>query len=113
MKKFDLHWVNGEVQRVEGIDIVDALLRAGYRHDKISELDHYSTVKIHSLGKYIVEKSDGSAVDPNAMYFVLRIDTDPHARVALRAYARSIRASNPDFANKLDKWIESRPEEAQ
>ena len=61
------------------------------------------------FGKYKIEKTDGSQVDPNAMYFVLRIDTDPHARVALRAYARSIRASDPEFANELDEWIESRP----
>ncbi len=59
--------------------------------------------------KYKIEKTDGSPIDPNAMYFVLRIDTDFHARVALRAYARSIRSTDPDFANELDKWIENRP----
>jgi hypothetical protein len=63
----------------------------------------------HLLDKYKIEKVDGSPVDPNAMYFVLRIDTDYHARVALRAYARSTRASDPEFANELDAWIESRP----
>ena len=61
------------------------------------------------FSKYKIEKADGSRVDPNAMYFVLRIDTDPHARVALLAYARSIRASEPEFANELDEWIENRP----
>lgn len=61
------------------------------------------------FGKYKIEKADGSPVDPNAMYFVLRIDTDVHARVALRAYARSIRNADPVLANELDEWIESRP----
>ena len=65
----------------------------------------------HLYNKYKIEKADGSPVDPDAMYFVLRIDTDPHACVALRAYARSIRASDPDFADELDEWIESRPRE--
>ena len=61
------------------------------------------------FGKYKIEKADGSPVDANAMYFVLRIDTDVHARVALRAYARSIKYTDPVFANELDEWIESRP----
>jgi hypothetical protein len=64
------------------------------------------------FSKYKIEKADGSPVDPNAMYFVLRIDTDVHARIALRAYARSIRANDPEFANELDNWIESRPANA-
>lgn len=59
--------------------------------------------------KYEVRKKDGTPVDPNAMYFVLRVDTDRHARVALRAYARSIRAIDSEFADALDRWLESRP----
>ena len=57
--------------------------------------------------KYKVEKKDGTPVDANAQYFVLRIDTDPHARVALRAYARSVRATDPGFADDLDRYAES------
>ena len=40
-------------------------------------------------------------VDPKAIYFVLRLDTDPHARVAARAYAESVRAENPQFARDI------------
>ncbi len=36
--------------------------------------------------------------DPNATYFVLRLDEDPHARVAAVAYAQSIQAENPQLA---------------
>lgn len=39
-------------------------------------------------GKYILAKSDGTDLDPNACYFVLRWDTDPAARQALRLYAQ-------------------------
>jgi len=38
-------------------------------------------------GKYKIEKTDGSPIDPKALYFVLRLDTDKSARRALRAYA--------------------------
>ena len=38
-------------------------------------------------GKYILSKADGSEVDPNACYLVLRLDTDEHARAAARVYA--------------------------
>jgi F0F1-type ATP synthase epsilon subunit len=38
-------------------------------------------------GKYRISKADGSPVDPNADYFVLRLDTDPVARRAAREYS--------------------------
>lgn len=55
--------------------------------------------------KYIVEKVNGKPSDPNANYFVLRLDTDPHARHAIRAYANSIRSQNPELAEDLDNLI--------
>ena len=39
------------------------------------------------FGKYIIAKADGSEVDPAARYFVLRLDTDTHARRAALLYA--------------------------
>lgn len=60
--------------------------------------------------KYTVVKNDGSLTDSDADYFVLRLDTDPHARVAALAYANSIKESNPNLAfdlfqrvSKIDK----------
>jgi len=38
-------------------------------------------------GKYRISKADGSPVDPEADYFVLRLDTDPVARRAAREYS--------------------------
>ena len=38
-------------------------------------------------GKYCISKADDSPVDPNADYFVLRLDTDPVARRAAREYS--------------------------
>ena len=40
--------------------------------------------------KYIITKANGEPIDPEAQYFVLRIDTDPHAREALKAYRDSL-----------------------
>lgn len=51
--------------------------------------------------KYIIKKTDGSPVDRMAQYFVLRLDTDLHARKALRVYADSIAAENPILAIHL------------
>ena len=56
-------------------------------------------------GKYIVTKTDGEPTEPQAQYFVLRIDTDPHAQKALVAYARSIKKDNPTLAEDLIKWL--------
>ena len=56
--------------------------------------------------KYKIVKTDGSETDPKAAYFVLRVDTDRHARVALRAYATSIRDHEPAFADEIDRWLD-------
>lgn len=47
--------------------------------------------------KYTVVKNDGTT-DANADYFVLRLDTDPHAREAALAYARSVQTENVNLA---------------
>ncbi len=51
--------------------------------------------------KYVIAKSDGSPVNPSADYFVLRLDTDPAARVAARAYADAIESVDPALAEGL------------
>ena len=52
--------------------------------------------------KYTITKTDGTPVDPNAQYFVLRIDTDPAARVALIHYAYA--QEDLVFREQLLQW---------
>lgn len=54
--------------------------------------------------KYIISKRSGDPVDPEAQYFVLRVDRDPHAFVALQAYAGSVRSDNEELANDIMEW---------
>ena len=54
--------------------------------------------------KYTVTKNEGPT-DPDAQYFVLRLDTDHHARVAFAAYAQSIMAEDEDFGAELRHWL--------
>jgi len=51
--------------------------------------------------KYIIEKADGSPTDPKAVYFVLRLDTDPAAREAASAYASACQEANSQLASDL------------
>lgn len=51
--------------------------------------------------KFIVQKASGNPIDADADYFVLRLDKDPHARVALAAYAESIKEENQTFAQEI------------
>ena len=55
--------------------------------------------------KYIIIKANGKKVDPDARYFVLRIDTDPHARIALRAYGKSVKKENPKLAAEIEAYL--------
>jgi hypothetical protein len=57
------------------------------------------------FNKYEIKKGDGSPVDPEAQYFVLRIDTDPAARFAIVAYASFIKRSDPQFSRELLVWV--------
>lgn len=58
--------------------------------------------------KYIVTKwSDikDETVDVDEWTFVLIPEKDPHARVAIAAYAESIRAFRPQLATELDQVL--------
>ncbi len=57
-------------------------------------------------GKYRIEKTDGTPVDPRAVYFTLRLDTDKHARAAVRAYIESCRDEQPKLAQDLERMLE-------
>jgi hypothetical protein len=54
-------------------------------------------------GKYKVERADGKDKGP---YFVLAYATDPHARVALRAYAESCANEYRALANDLMRELD-------
>lgn len=55
--------------------------------------------------KYDVKKRNGKRKDRNARYFVLRYDTDPHARVAMAAYADSVESTNLTLAQDMRNSI--------
>jgi hypothetical protein len=55
--------------------------------------------------KYRIEKLSGNPLDPEARYFVLRYDADPHAQVALAAYAESVADENPVLADDLRREL--------
>lgn len=56
--------------------------------------------------KYEIRKRDGSPVDPNAKYFVLRLDTDRFAIGAAQRYSKLCREENPKLSEHLDNLIE-------
>lgn len=60
--------------------------------------------------KYKVEKTNGEPVDPNAQYFVLRVDTDPAAQAAMLTYAAKMeQAGEVEFAEQIRDWIANLP----
>lgn len=60
--------------------------------------------------KYIVSKVDGSPVDEDAVYFVLRLDTDFAARTAMAVYADVVRGRNPVLAGDILEMLWERLE---
>ena len=73
----------------------------GYLKDGLK--DKYIISKRIPGGKGVPDSS--KPTDPDAEYFVLRIDQDPHARAALFAYSQSIRDENVEFATDLSRWL--------
>lgn len=51
--------------------------------------------------KYTVIKNDGTYKEAEGDFFVLRLDSDPHARKAAIAYAESVKESNPHLSFDL------------
>lgn len=64
-------------------------------------------VEMKSLyGKYNVTKADGTPTDPDAQYFVLRIDTDRCARISVMNYALLMEGLGEiEFAEQLRDWV--------
>lgn len=56
--------------------------------------------------KYNVSKASGELIDPQAFYFPLRLDKDPHARSAARAYADSVVIDNPTLSRELRDLVD-------
>lgn len=94
------YWIKKDGKTEEGKDLYEL-----YYRDQIPGME--SSYKKGGLEerKYEIKKTDGSPMDPNAWYFVLRVDKDPHARVAAEAYAESVRKDNPRLANELMKRL--------
>ena len=61
--------------------------------------------------KYIIQKTNGKPVDPDADYFVLRLDKDPYALDALYMYACSLTYVNPQLSEELISIIDFHTEE--
>lgn len=55
--------------------------------------------------KYIITKKNGNPIDPEAVYFVLRLDKDPHALNAISSYIDSVMDDNPRLALGLMNLI--------
>jgi hypothetical protein len=53
--------------------------------------------------RFAVIRLDGRPTRPTARYIVLDYSgADPHAVVAMKAYAASVRAENPGFADDIE-----------
>ncbi len=53
------------------------------------------------VDKYRITKMDGRPVDPEAIYFPLRLDNDPYAREAALHYASLISKRNPVLSKQI------------
>lgn len=51
--------------------------------------------------KYLVSRPDGTPIEDQDAFFVLKLSTDSAARDAAREYARNIRRYNPLLARDL------------
>ena len=59
--------------------------------------------------KYLIMKADGEPVDPEGVFFVLRLDTDPAAREAALVYAAAVISSDPELAAALRATVKLYP----
>jgi hypothetical protein len=56
--------------------------------------------------RFVVTRVDGKSCRPGARYMVLDgSGADPHAVLALRAYALSVRGENPQLADDIERMV--------
>lgn len=54
--------------------------------------------------RYIVCRADGNPIRSSARYMVMNYDgSDPHAVLALRVYAASVKSENPQLAQDIER----------
>lgn len=56
----------------------------------------------HLNGKYKVSLADGSPVSPDAAFFVLRLDSDPHAQKVVEAHPWTAALEGANRIEKMD-----------
>jgi len=104
----DKPWTTPVVQAVAG-DGQPPTQAGWYRAACFKTLKKYNSEKYrleHGLGCGPNHKP-GDPVSREDLYFVLNVTHDPHARVALLAYAASVEAVNPDLAGDLSEILDA------
>lgn len=64
-----------------------------------------NTERAGLYGKYIIEKADGSPMNPEAEYLVLRLDNDETCRRAALAWSGFIQDRQPELAADIRAWV--------
>lgn len=54
---------------------------------------------------YTIARSDGQPIDPESLFFVLRLDFNPAARKAVLCYAEGIEQEFPDMAESIRDYV--------
>lgn len=100
----------GNVVGIEGQGMVIRVRFDSMSHDILCQRQHLEAVDPQPAQrglyrKYRVEKTDDSPVDPDAEYFVLRLDTDANARIAAQVYAALIEQTQPLLSEQLKAQV--------
>lgn len=74
-----------------------------FRHPQ----EHFDTAIAVVDGEQPYDSDDSTWLEPvDGPVFVLKLDNDHHARVALAAYAESVSGEKPQLANDLREMLE-------
>ena len=106
MRVFDDHFVYGLEESTKILqELCDGItsMKARIKELEATKERLQSAPKSGLYGKYIIQKADGSPVDPEADYFILRLDADPVARIAALEYA--IQTDDQKLGEMLEKRV--------
>lgn len=82
-------------------DTAGSLMRDGIKRLPNEDVEQSTLRRRVPTQQYVVQKVDGSPPDPNARYLVLRLDSDPAARIAGRAFADAVATRDPALAEAV------------
>ena len=104
----DLHAASALIAYIQIMEAREGMTELSAALSVLAREHSYKAFKRLGIKKiYNVAKEDGASINPEAKYFVVRVDQEhPYSQFALKHYANVIRPERPRLARDIKELVE-------